>query len=117
LENKQPIKALIKQSFQWLRNRLELLFWIAALTSLYLMPADTTAGSLCPLSWLGFGHCPGCGIGHAIHDALHLEWKTSLQHHIMGIPAVLIIFSRIIRLLYPPKTVYETQPGQSGSRH
>jgi hypothetical protein len=100
-----------------LGKHFELVCWISALLALYFMSAAASAGSLCPSVWLRIGHCPGCGIGHAIRDALHLELKSSLQHHIMGIPAVLIIFNRIIRLLYPPKTAYETEPGKSYSRH
>jgi hypothetical protein len=99
----------MQQLFFRIWKRRELAAWILALVLLYFLPAGLSQTSFCPLSLLGLGSCPGCGIGHAIHYALHGEWRLSWQHHFMGIPAVLIIFMRIVRLLYPSKNHYETQ--------
>jgi hypothetical protein len=64
------------------------------------MVPETAGPSLCLLRFIGFDHCPGCGIGHAIHFALHLQFAASLQEHIFGIPAVLIIAYRIKQLSF-----------------
>lgn len=81
----------------------EVLMWMAAMTILFFMEAPEANNSLCLFRFAGFTHCPGCGIGHAIHDALHLSLSSSFKHHPLGIPAVIIIFIRIKQLLYPPK--------------
>lgn len=92
---------------KWLRMHFELLFWIAALIVFFFLPVEKSESSLCVFSWMGFGQCPGCGIGHAIHYALRLNLSASFAHHPMGIPGVIIIFIRIKQLLYPPKPTYE----------
>ncbi len=85
-----------------LSKHFEVTVWITALIVLYSMNA-TDNSSLCLFRFIGFFHCPGCGIGHAIHDALHLQLKNSFTHHPLGIPAVIIIFIRIKQLLFTPK--------------
>lgn len=97
-------------------HNLELLFWIAALLVLFFLPVQTTENSLCVFRFLGFRHCPGCGIGHAIHDALHFQLRSSFRQHPFGIPGTLIIFIRIKKLLLNPKTAYETKSYQYDSR-
>jgi len=47
---------------------------------------------------MGLGWCPGCGIGHAMHDAMHFQWGKSISAHPFGIPAVCIILYRIFQL-------------------
>jgi hypothetical protein len=101
----------------WIKQHFELLFWAAALTILFFLPEQKTDSSLCMFTWLGFGHCPGCGIGHSIHYALQLNLATSFHHHPIGIFAVLVIFRRIKQLLYPTTHKYETQPDTSHSLH
>lgn len=105
--------ALIK----WIKQHVELLFWIVALTVLFFLPEQKTGSSLCVFSLLGFGDCPGCGIGHAIHYALHFDFATAYHFHIMGIPGVIIIFIRIKQLLFPPKQAYETKPDKPDPFH
>jgi hypothetical protein len=63
-------------------------------------PASDSHFSLCPLKLLGFGWCPGCGIGHAIAYLLHGDINNSLKAHWLGIPALLIILYRICNLIY-----------------
>lgn len=96
--------------FKWFRNRFELLCWIAALIILFFLPVNKPDTSLCVFSLLGLGHCPGCGMGHAIHYALHLQPVLSFQHHPLGIFGVMIIFIRIKQLIFPLKPAYETEP-------
>lgn len=93
---------------KWIRANFELLFWIVALTALFFLSENKSDSSLCVFSLLGFGHCPGCGIGHAIHYALRLDITASFQHHPMGIFAVIVIFIRIKQLFYPTNNAYET---------
>jgi hypothetical protein len=45
---------------------------------------------------LGFEYCPGCGIGHAIHYALRLQFEPSVEAHFLGIPSVIAILYLII---------------------
>jgi hypothetical protein len=108
---------LFSKTFRWVHKYVELLFWVMALLLLFFLPENTSDTSLCAFSLLGLGHCPGCGIGHSIHYALHLKFAISFQHHPLGIFGVLVIFSRIKKLIYPVKPLYETKSNQHGSRH
>ncbi|MDB5210138.1 MAG: hypothetical protein JWQ30_965 [Sediminibacterium sp.] len=101
----------------WFRNHFELLCWITALVALFFLPENKPETSLCFFSLLCFGHCPGCGVGHAIHYALHLQFAASFQHHPLGIFGVIVIFIRVKQLLYPVKSIYETKPDQHDPRH
>ena len=82
----------------WLLKHFELLCWVGALVALFFLPVNKSETSLCVFSALGFGKCPGCGIGHAMHYAMRAEWITSLKHHPLGILAVIIILNRIRQL-------------------
>ncbi len=84
-------------------RHIELIFWIAAMLLLFFMNAEVGIDSFCFFRWLGLNWCPGCGIGHAIHSALHLQLATSFREHPLGIFAVVIIINRIIKLAFPPK--------------
>ncbi|MEO8172355.1 MAG: DUF2752 domain-containing protein [Sediminibacterium sp.] len=100
----------------WFRRNLELLCWITALVLLFFLPENKPSTSFCLSTLLGLGQCPGCGIGHAIHYALHLKFATSFQHHPLGIFAVIVIFIRIKQLIHPVKKIYETKPDQHDPR-
>ena len=82
--------------FVW--KNLELFFWVAAMVLLFFMEPSAGHFTLCPIKNLGFSFCPGCGIGHSIHYALHFNFSESFAHHPLGIFAIIIIFSRIIKL-------------------
>jgi hypothetical protein len=103
--------------FHWCRSHLELLFWTIALAILFFLPENVPAASLCFFSLLGFDHCPGCGIGHAIHYALRLQPQASFAHHPLGIIAVIIIFMRVKSLHSQTNHPYETQPDQPDPLH
>ena len=92
---------------KWFWNHFELLFWLFAIAALFFLPENKPDTSLCISGLLGLGHCPGCGIGHSIHYALHLHFTASFQHHPMGIIGVLVIFIRIKQLRYPVNNAYE----------
>jgi hypothetical protein len=83
---------------------------------LFFLPNTGGERSLCPSRLLGLGKCPGCGIGHAIHDALHFRFRSSFHHHPLGIVAVIVIFIRIKQLIQPLRKQHETQPVQSDPR-
>jgi hypothetical protein len=77
----------------------EVICWCSALVLLYFMGNSGTGHqSLCPFSFLSIP-CPGCGLGRAIHLLMHGEIRASFGMHWFGIPAFLILLSRILRLL------------------
>jgi hypothetical protein len=69
--------------------------WAVALIALYFMDASSDEGSLCVFQFLGLRSCPGCGLGHAIHDVLHLRFEQSFQHHLLGLPITIALFVQI----------------------
>jgi hypothetical protein len=73
------------------------LSWTIALVFLYAMDSDSVSSSLCLFRFMGFENCPGCGLGHAIREALHLNFSKSVEAHIMGIPAAFTLIFFIIR--------------------
>lgn len=85
---------------KWARQHLELLFLLTALGLLFFLPVEKKETSLCLFSLLGIGQCPGCGLGHSIYYALHLDLAASFLHHPFGIFAVLVIFNRIKQLIH-----------------
>jgi hypothetical protein len=85
---------------KYLQQYAEGIFWATALTILFFMDAVKTAPSLCMFKWLYLGYCPGCGLGHSINSALHLQFATSFKQHPMGIAAILIILNRIKQLFF-----------------
>jgi hypothetical protein len=98
------LSYFIKQEVpQFFRHHFEQLFWLTALLSLYYMQANSGDQSLCILSRFNIHSCPGCGLGHSIHDALHLQLADSFHHHPWGIAAVIIIINRIKQLSLKPK--------------
>lgn len=71
------------------------IIWAIALIALYFMDASSAEGSLCVFQFLGFHDCPGCGLGHSIHDILHLRFEQSFQHHVLGLPVTVAILIQI----------------------
>jgi hypothetical protein len=79
---------------------LEGLIWIFALMylAIFINPLHTHF-TICPLSNLGFEHCPGCGLGNSIAFLFRGNFTQSFNSHILGIPAVIIIIHRIVSLI------------------
>lgn len=77
----------------------EALFWLAALISLALTDPSPHAFSLCPFHALGFSFCPGCGLGRSISMLAHGEFTESFHMHPLGIFAVIVLTSRVFKLL------------------
>ncbi len=84
----------------YLRIGLETVTLIAAFFYLGLHnPYVQTAFSICPLENLGFRYCPGCGLGRSVSFLLHGDVARSLETHILGIPATIILLFRTFFLL------------------
>jgi hypothetical protein len=78
----------------------EALIWLTALLYFAIAPASTEQHfTLCAFHWLGFTHCPGCGIGRSIGFFLHGDVATSWQMHILGIPATVFLAFRVLSIL------------------
>lgn len=80
------------------RINLELGAWVAGLV--YLAAIDPHAGlpSFCVFKLAGFSGCPGCGLGTSVSLLLHGELRESLAHHWLGVPALVILTARIVKL-------------------
>ena len=87
------------------------IIWIIALLLLFFMDTSNETGSLCIFKFIGFTSCPGCGIGHAIHYALHLNFMRSFHEHILGLPATMTILYTVFKPLFSPAktTIYGHQ--------
>jgi hypothetical protein len=79
---------------------LEGIIWIVSLIYLAsLTDSNQRHFTICPLSNLGFEHCPGCGLGKSISMILHGNIFESFDYHLLGIPAFIIILFRIYQLI------------------
>lgn len=84
---------------EMISRNLEAIVWTSALVWLALI--DPIGGShltFCPLKNLGIEWCPGCGLGMAVSWALHGELVESFRHHVLGVPAILVLGWRITAL-------------------
>jgi hypothetical protein len=88
----------MKRVFQFIWTNLELFFWITALALLFMVIPENTHFTLCPIKNLGFGFCPGCGLGHALHHLMHLNFRASIAEHPLGFFAFIVIILRIFTL-------------------
>jgi hypothetical protein len=79
---------------------LEGFIWTAALFyfAFFVNPFETHF-TICPLSKAGYENCPGCGLGNSILLFFHGYFIESFKTHILGIPALLIIFHRIYSII------------------
>jgi hypothetical protein len=87
----------------------EQIVWILALGFLFFMDVDSSSASFCLFKGVGFNSCPGCGIGHAIHYALHLNFSQSFSEHVLGIPASLGILYLIFKPILKPLKIYTNE--------
>lgn len=82
----------------YIGEHIELLIWTAALIGLYFMPDTGGHFTLCPVGAMGFDWCPGCGLGHALHDLLHGNFTEAFRHHYLVLFTFIIILYRIFQL-------------------
>jgi hypothetical protein len=76
----------------------ELFTWVTALVLLAFLNPDINQVSLCPLKFLGFHYCPGCGLGRSIALIFRGRFTESFSMHPLGFFALSIIGYRIFQL-------------------
>lgn len=81
------------------RRHLEAIIWIAAIIALALTSPVDQCYSLCLFHHLGLDWCPGCGLGHSISWLFRGDLAESFSAHPLGIPALVIITLRIIKII------------------
>jgi len=96
--------------FNRLWHKKEALIWIGALLFLALSNPSGHAYTLCLLDNLGFHYCPGCGLGRSIGYFFRLDFKSSFLSHPLGIPAILILLYRSVRILIKPLPLNVSTP-------
>jgi hypothetical protein len=80
--------------------------WLVLLLLLFFMDTTKEAFSFCLFRLIGFSSCPGCGIGHSIHFALHFQFREAWLAHPFGIPATIGILCHIINSFYQTQKRY-----------
>lgn len=85
---------------RFIKKYAESIIWSGALVLLFFMNPSENGTSLCILKNLGATWCPGCGLGHSMHYALHGHFAQSWEEHVLGIPAVLILVYQISKSIY-----------------
>lgn len=94
----------------------ELIIWIGGLTALAFTNPDSTGHfTLCPFKNLGFHFCPGCGLGHSISLIFHGRFVDSFSAHPLGFLALIILFSRIIKLSFINLKRFRSNYGRTGT--
>jgi hypothetical protein len=99
------------------RAPLEAMIWVGGLLALFFIdPAASARLDLCLFHRLGLGHCPGCGLGAAIHHFLHGDVAASWAAHPLGIPAFMVLTARVIGLLAGPRAAGTWSLRSKGAR-
>jgi hypothetical protein len=81
--------------------RLEAVVWTSGLAVLAIWGADLHGHvTFCLPTALGSDACMGCGVGHAAGLALRGDLAASWAEHPMGIPAVIVLLTRIVYLTF-----------------
>lgn len=93
-KRKSDITIFIRQ----VKQHAEAICWSSAILIISLASMD--GPSLCFFKLAGIPFCPGCGLAHAMQEAIYLNFRDSLSHHPMGLPAVLILLYRIYILTF-----------------
>jgi len=95
----------VKKIWKFFWSNFELFFWVGALIALFFLEPVGEHFSLCPLKNMGIEHCPGCGLGHSVHYALHFQFNRAIMQHPLGLLAIVLLFSRIYQLI---KNIFKT---------
>ena len=82
----------------------EAYLWILGLLFLGIA-APEGEWTICPLSNLGFEHCPGCGLGRSVSLLLRGEFRASWDMHPLGGMALIILIARSIYLFINNSTI------------
>lgn len=116
------IKSFILRLKSWIFLLYKLLtlegvIWLISL--IYLATVSNNSEqhfTICPLSNLGFQHCPGCSLGRAVSMILQGDIIHSFDFHWLGIPALIIILYRISQLIRNNFSIY-FKPINKGVNH
>lgn len=92
-------RSLLEISIICFHKYFEVTVWIVALILFATMSPVNEHASLCPFKMLGFGFCPGCGLGHSISWLFHGDIVASFNAHPLGWFAVVMLLYRIVTLL------------------
>lgn len=85
---------------QFRRFPLEAAVWIAGFGFLaFIDPGAQNLPDLCLLHALGITWCPGCGLGRSVAYLLDGSLGPSLATHPLGLPALLLLGWRTLRLV------------------
>lgn len=98
-----------------MRYAAEPIIWTIALLLLFFLDPSANSFSFCLFKLIGLQSCFGCGIGHAIHYALHFEVKQSFQEHILGIPATVCILYTILNSVISEKKPLINEPAANAN--
>lgn len=104
--NNRLVSGLIRKTRSYLISfyrsiNLEVIIWSAGLIFLALFNVtENSHFTICPLSNLGFENCPGCGLGKSITLFFKGDFPGSINTHLLGIPAIIILLYRIITLIH-----------------
>lgn len=77
---------------------IELLFFSGGLIFLYFINPNKTHASICPLAYLGFDFCPGCGLGRSLFYLMHFQFQQSWAMHPLGFLSFFVITYRVYTL-------------------
>jgi hypothetical protein len=94
----------VEMAILWLWRRKEAFIWIGALWFLAVSDPSEHHYTLCPLDNLGFHYCPGCGLGRSIGYFFRFDFESSIMAHPLGIPAVLLLLFRSVRIFFKVKS-------------
>lgn len=92
------MKEYLKDIYRYYLRNFELLFWIMALIALASMNPEVEGASLCPYTFVTGNECWGCGLGHSISWLFRGEFIKSLDAHILGPFAVVVILLRLVTI-------------------
>ncbi|MCC5915026.1 MAG: DUF2752 domain-containing protein [Balneolaceae bacterium] len=70
--------------------------------------ADTA--SFCIIDRMGFSFCPGTGLGRSIALLFRGELSASVEMNILGVPALVIISSRVVTIWKRNLNIYGDTP-------
>jgi len=78
---------------------IEATIWMAALIYLAIIkPGTNQHFNFCLVKRMGVNRCPGCGVGRSISYLLHGDVRNSFKAHPLGIFALFVLVSRIVKL-------------------
>ncbi|HEY0271981.1 MAG TPA: DUF2752 domain-containing protein [Chitinophaga sp.] len=106
--------SAILQRFKQINPELPL--WPLALAGLAFLHPEHAYPSICPLKWLGFTWCPGCGLGRSVSYLLHGNLAGSWHTHKLGVFALAVLLHRIVTLAIDTVQACKPFPTPGNSR-